>query len=445
MTMSMDLDMEWEQPPSMLSKLCSRVVNYVEELTKAPKERTLGPNHQLAGTFSVVAPELIEQVAFFLNTTDNNSFRLTCKYIEHSTFSHWERTCLASIQTDLSHRSFMRLSDLIMQEPLAARVRKIVVTERNFGGLGKGFKWERVLGELYLNTDQVSIRMWTALFSQFDYLRCLKVQRGFTAWDRDERTLLSASDAFTVVMHIITHAQLPVTSFELDFELQNWNSIDLGRIRRTQLVGSPFTDSWAKLQSLSLRLKLTEEAVAGVPYLLMHSCPNVKSLSLDCDGGAYAGRLLHVMAQNRMNAKWKLEELSLRKITVNDVEDLGFFLQHHSRTLRKLKLASITLNEPLIWPKVFALLRDCFLQLESIEVGDLRDFGDARHLVHWPNVSTTSTRDTDGVRFVYHQRRWPPMNPRAPKKNFYIAYQGKQMQTALTLIEEWAVYMPLGP
>jgi hypothetical protein len=102
------------------------------------------------------------------------------------------------------------------------------------------------------------------------------------------------------------------------------------------------------------------------------------------------------MAQNRMNAKWKLEEIFLRKITVADVEDLGFFLQHHKRTLRKLKLHSITLNEPFIWPRVFALLRDNFPRLESIEVGDLRDFGDARRLVHFPNVSTTSTAQTEG-------------------------------------------------
>ncbi|KAL3454125.1 hypothetical protein BJX65DRAFT_301913 [Aspergillus insuetus] len=108
------------------------------------------------------------------------------------------------------------------------------------------------------------------------------------------------------------------------------------------MVGSPFIEAWAKLLSLSLRLRVTEEEIAGVPYLLMHSCPNVKTLSLDCDSGEHAGQLLQYMAQNRMNAKWKLEEIFLWKITVTDVEDLGFFLQHHRRTLRKLKLHSIT-------------------------------------------------------------------------------------------------------
>jgi hypothetical protein len=37
------------------------------------------------------------------------------------------------------------------------------------------------------------------------------------------------------------------------------------------------------------------------------------------------------------------------------------------------------------------------------------------------------------------------MNPHAPKRNFYIAYQGDQMQTALRLMEEWAFYLVLGP
>ncbi|KAL3490055.1 hypothetical protein BJX62DRAFT_238509 [Aspergillus germanicus] len=443
--MTMDIDTEWEKPPSTLSKLCTRVKDFFKELKAEEKERTLGPNHILAGRFAVVAPELIDEIAFFLNPLEISMFRLTCKYIEHSTFAHWERTCLASIQTDLSHRSFMRLSDLTMEEPLAARVKKIVVTERNHGGLGKGFKWERILGTGYLETDQVAINMWTSLFQQFDNLTSIKVQRPYTAWDRDEWNLLTASDAFTVIMQIMPRAHKPITSFEMDFEAQSWNVIDLRRIRRTQLAGSSFNETWAKLQSLSLRLRLTEEEVAGVPYLLMHSCPNVKSLSLDCDGGEHAGQLLQYMAQNRMNAKWKLEEIFLRKITVSDVEDLGFFLQHHKRTLRKLKLHSITLKESFIWPRVFALLRDNFPRLESIEVGDLRDFGDARRLVHFPNASTTSTAQTDGVRFVYHAHKWPPMDLRAQKLNFYIAYQGDQMQTALRLMEEWASYLLLGP
>ncbi|KAL3454124.1 hypothetical protein BJX65DRAFT_301912 [Aspergillus insuetus] len=200
--MTMDIDTEWEKPPSTLSKLCTRVNDFFKELTAEEKEGTLGPSHQLAGTFAVVASELIEEIAFFLNPLEISFFRLTCKYIEHSTFAHCERRCLASIQTDLSHRSFLRLSDLIKEEPLAARVKKIVVTERNHCGLGKGFKWERILGTGYLNTPTKSPSTF---------------QRPYTAWDRDEWTLLTASDAFTVIMQIIPRAHKPITAFELDF------------------------------------------------------------------------------------------------------------------------------------------------------------------------------------------------------------------------------------
>ncbi|KAJ0422018.1 hypothetical protein BJY00DRAFT_280783 [Aspergillus carlsbadensis] len=332
-----------------------------------------------------------------------------------------------------------------MEEPLAARVKKIVITERNYGGLGAGFKWERIEGIRYLETNQDSIKMWQVLFQQFDNLRTVRVQRPVTAWDLDELELLTASDAFTVVMHIIITAQLPITAFELDFEAQGWNAIDLCRVRSTQLTGKSFENSWNRLRALSMRLKVADRPVSNLPYYLMRSCPNLKSLSLDCDGGEDAGTVLKYMAENWMNPLWKLEEIALRKITVLDVPHFRGFLLRHRSTLRKLKLASINLDEPFIWPKVFAMLRTNFPKLESIEVGDLRDFGDARRLVHFPNVSTTSTADTGGVRFVYHQRKWPAVDPRATKKNFYIAYQGDDIKTALWLLEQWVVYLPLGP
>ncbi|KAL2831648.1 hypothetical protein BJY01DRAFT_254194 [Aspergillus pseudoustus] len=390
---------EWPAIPGVLSRMSTRFRKYLKEHMK---KRTLGPNHEVAGSVSVLPPETIADIAFFLTTTPSAAY-----------LSAW------------SHR---KLRQLVLQPRLAQQVRKIVVTERNFGdGLGHGLEWRRDADGLRLDHTQPIICAWLALFKSLPNLSALKVRRPFTAYDKDEWDQINASDAVTVLVSIIAGTRLPLESFEVDLEPQTDNPIDLRRINRRDLIDPGFLLVWNQLKPFSLRVQIANAHAAGFPYLLLHNCPNLKSLSLNFQHGQHASSVIN------------LESLSIRGIEL---------LLRHKRSLRRLSLMSITFPDSGLWRWLFSILREECATLGSIEVNDLREICyEATRLINFPEVPTTSTKHSDGVRFVYHSRRWPATatNRRAPLRNFDISYEGPEMDKALKMMDNWAEALKVGP
>ncbi|KAL3461674.1 hypothetical protein BJX64DRAFT_289083 [Aspergillus heterothallicus] len=434
---------EWKAPPSRLSQLTSKFKTYIKEHMKKP---TLGPNHEKAGSFAVLPPEIIGDIAFFLDTVSNNAFRRTCKYSEACTWHHWQRTCLQCIRSDFSAKSYGSLVKLAQQPRLAEQVQKLVVSERSFdAGLGSGFSWQRH-HDTRIICSQVNVRTFMRLLTNFPNLSAIRISRPFTAWDLDRFDNLTASDVVTIMVAIIAGSRLPLSSFEIDFEPLPRNPIDLSRIHRNDFLDPAFLLAWNRLEKLAIRVQIMDGIGLGFHYLLLHNCPNLKSLSLDLERGTFGWGLIRILANNQHGATHRLEELSLRGVEIVSLSHLRKTIHRHRRTLRKLSLFAVTLPKSGHWRWLFNILRETCPVLESIEFNDIREIGDvARRLIHFPEVSTTSVKEADGVQFVYHARRWPQGDRRAPMYNFFISYQGPKMESALRLLDKWAAAISIGP
>ncbi|KAL2865956.1 uncharacterized protein BJX67DRAFT_382338 [Aspergillus lucknowensis] len=414
-----------------------RFVKYLKSRFKSHKP---GPGHEAAGLFSTLPPELFEIVTWYLKTADNSSFRLTCRYIEACTFRYWTKFCLESIQTDLSERSYRSLKKLLKEPRLVPMVKKFTVKETNFSGLGKGFKWKRTQFDRRLVVPQPTIQEWLNIVRALPNARSFAICRPVTAFDANEYKLITASDAVTVILAIIIGLRRPLDSFTLDFTPQHRNPIDLTRLNRQDFLDPGFLMAWNKLESLSVRVKLDNPAVGDYVFWMFHEMPNLRRLSFNFEDGKEGSWFMHHVAANSMECKFPLEELRLEKIHFESADVIAGVLRNNKRTLKKLEIVSCSLPHGW-WVELLRWIGDNCPALESITLHCLKERGEKKGYVHFPAVSETTVADAGGVRFVYHSRRWPVVDRRAPMRNFYISYQGPKMGTAITKLIEWAEYI----
>ncbi|MCJ1433225.1 hypothetical protein MMC27_002584 [Xylographa pallens] len=255
---------------------------------------------------SALPVELVERVAFQLESSDLQSLRLVCTEAYRSTLNCFGHICLASFTTDLSRESLERLKDLSQHKKLRHYVKFLLITdEKGVGqgftddeGFGQGYTWPRhPSGRLVAPLPGVEM-LQDILIEGLIECRSFQIHRKYIMEYPDDPNELVYSDAIAILFLVIGETGLPIRSLQLDCESDgNPNSIDVDRVDSQDIQTPQFWTGWAHLEELDLHITMSSDALLWTADLVLRA-PNLRKLRIGynlCNDGETVSffRILH--------------------------------------------------------------------------------------------------------------------------------------------------------
>ncbi|RDW65746.1 uncharacterized protein DSM5745_09485 [Aspergillus mulundensis] len=319
-------------------------------------------------------PEMIGEIASHLDLSDLLNVHLVCHYLKDATVNRYERAKIANLRTDFSRESLARLEKL-SNSHLAPHVKELNIVGKPVWWtcrLGTGLAWRRRDGRLV--SDQESIRRWGEVIrgfpncTSFSFPMTKPTDYNFATspGQRDNgqaesgetaprlifpRLLpgetfddaLTTTDAYMVLIHIITQAQIPIKSLTI-LEHEE-GGLDQDRIDTAHLDDPAFTAAWSNLREL--RLKPSYNFHMETVYLprLMSAATNLETLSIQLtDGGR---NLIKALGSDSPSQTFKLKRLSITEGHVLHMEPLepheplSQLIAPHRETLEHLTISNL--------------------------------------------------------------------------------------------------------
>ncbi|EYE90053.1 F-box protein [Aspergillus ruber CBS 135680] len=376
-------------------------------------------------------PELVQVIATFLDAPEFCSLRLTCKRVYESTLRYFGHSYLRTVKTDLSLNKLQTLESVSQNSSLAPLVHKLVIQAPDEGLdlLGHGILWSRHPSG-HISMPQQGIQQWQDVLQRLVHCRSFQLIRN-NAYETDEQgSLLTPSDAITMIFCIIINTGIPVVAFSLDFRQgAGANYLVTERIN-ANLQKLEFITAWSNLQELSLNFAMERTLIVDWAFQLIQHAKNLQKLQIDFDLGDETASFINRLSYTGCLSH--LKELTLESVSSVSGECIRRFLRYH-QNLRKLSLHAIFLDAGECLP-ILRFLQHEFSALEEINIFNLRD---GLKLVHFPAVSENPIIDeAQGTKFTFVSTK-----KRGEMRNIGISYSGPRMYIALQKLVDWAQFL----
>lgn len=381
----------------------------------------------MAPKLNILAIELIEKIASELEPVDLFSLRLVCKELNKKTLHAFGRSCLATIQTDLSRKSLQRLGELSEHEQLKHYVRTLLIKGPN--DIGREFLWNRhPSGYLVPPLPAVQI-LRDILLNNLVNCRSFHIYRDHEEEDVYESDCLTPSDVVGIILSIITETSLPVKSFIVDFRKWGTGEVDAKRLQILQYRSPEFRSAWAHLQELSLEQSMTLDTFDWTLDLVL-SATSLQKLTLRFEFDLSAEFIDRLSSSEIFP---RLREFCLSS-AYTTLEVISRLLLRVRNSLRKISFYQVSIVSGGTWGTVFREISHLPL-LESINVNFLADYNQGR--VMFPAISDNPIVPKSQGRsfnFVYKKHSGRP-------RIFGVSYRGPGIGLALEILEKSVEYV----
>lgn len=379
-------------------------------------------------------PEMVEEVALFLEPADMCALRITCRSLYNKTYLVFWRTSLRNIQTDLSLSSLKKLEMLSNNPQLRRYVHHLTFKgfdEDNYI-LGEGLEWNRhPFGHLINLQDQPAVKLLRPILCRLVNCKSFECWSYSTPDHPDLEPTARTTDAVQVFLDIISETRLPVASFSANFRPHlntGSNYLDPRRLHLGYFKKAGFVDVWAQLEELILDFTSDFEIILNWATDLIRLAPNVKKLDMRLDSDN-AFILFQRLATDRF--LWpRLQELRLDYIR-SKMACLTAVLHKCQQTLRVLRIGELSTDASVADLRLlFQALRRQFPYLEEVDFGAWwsRGIGMPSSLVvHYPGFLDKLNMDETekaGVSVVYR-------GPKGRRRARVVAYSGPQVRVVL--------------
>ena len=383
---------------------------------------------------STLAVELIELVIRGLEPADLLSLRLVCRALNHKTLQCFGQTCLATLRTDLSYQSLMKVREVSEHEQLRCYVQRLLIQ----GGddLGRGYTWHRDLSGRLITPQPALELLGDALLNRLVNCRSFRISPPQEPEDLDESECLRPSDAAGIILDITADTGLPIRSFHVDFRKLGTTPTAMKRLDTPRYQKPEFRAGWAHLEELILDYTMVHgynmraEAENWAVELILHA-PSLQTLTLGADFGDDDSLVNKLSSSDTLP---ELQELSMRSRYPTE-EILSTFILRFCNSLRTLSIWNVGL--PLGGTWVSALKKwSCELPLlERISFKHLVEMGPPRRLIVFPSLrDNPEVPETGARKFDFFERKLG-----GELQIIGVRYQGPRMDVALEILARSAV------
>lgn len=388
-----------------------------------------------------LVPELVEEVASFLDPVDLCALRMTCKALYNKTSTVFWRTSLRDIQTDLSLASLQKLETLSNNPQLCKYIHHLTFRGFDDNGyiLGEGFEWNRhESGHLISLQDQPAVKCLLPILQQLVNCRSFECWSADTPEYPDLADTTRATDAVQVILDIVAEDRLPVpvSSFTVNFRAYHTTAhgyLDPRRLDLGYFKKAGFGAQWAQLEELVLDLTLEFEITRTWASDLILAAPNIKKLDLNLDTDDYTPVLIQRLASTD-SLRWpRLQEVRLNGIRTS-VAHFTALLRRCQSTLRVLSIGVLRTDASMPELKEFFQTLSTFPSLQEADFEawwagtGLGAYG--FQIVHYQGIPDNSTLDeTEKARITIVQRMY-----KGTRWNRFVRYSGPQMPAVLEML-----------
>ncbi|KAL4799503.1 hypothetical protein BDV19DRAFT_385272 [Aspergillus venezuelensis] len=351
-------------------------------------------------------PELMDSIASYLPSECIISLRSTNRYNYHTTIIQFASRYFTSIRTDLSFDSFNRLHNISKDPRFAPSVKAIRFTRKRPNNVGHGVLWPRTgaYHQIDLNCDAV------CLLSEI--IRCLENCTSFDFYQpqgpiRAFKEDLVIGDAAYIMMETLVSLNRRIDEFRVN--LQCMSSGD-SKFNLRALCRIPERFSYMLfaqgIRKLVLDFEIRCDHLADNISEMLRWGTGLKSLTLIAQHGRLATELIKRTISRA--GMFRLKELTL--VGPPDImfwieplrrETISRFLSIHSRTLEKLTLRHLQLEDSLEWGYIVGKFGTNYPHLKQIYLGRLtgRDDDGETDRIHYQVIDWKDFTQLGAIKF----------------------------------------------
>lgn len=187
---------------------------------------------------------------------------------------------------------------------------------------------------------QQGIQQWQDVHQRLVHCRSFQLIRNNHYETYEQGSLLTPSDAITLILNIIINTGIPVVAFSVNYRRGvGANYLVTERIN-ANLQQSEFITAWSNLQELSLNFTMERTLIVDWAFQLIQHAKNLQKLQIDFDHGDETNSFINRLSY--ADCLSHLKELTLKATSVSS-EHIRRFLRYH-QNLRKLSLRAIVLE-----------------------------------------------------------------------------------------------------
>ncbi|KAL9115807.1 MAG: hypothetical protein Q9227_000175 [Pyrenula ochraceoflavens] len=300
--------------------------------------------------------EIVEYILEDLEVQSQFSLRLACRTLYQKTSWLFARSQFATLTSNLSRESILRLDEISRTEHLRYFTQTLVISYR---GLGQGFTWPRQQNGRLHDLQQLPAmqKLQDILVHRLPRCRSFRICGAISDGPSEEQ--LRPMDAVNIILNLATTTKMPIKSL--------WTDFGGFEIRSNRLDPQYFNDdngqlAWAQYEELRLEHAITPNSF-DFTMALLKQASHLKRLSIgsrfdDCS------ELLRRLSESNINLGC-LEELRLTALDV-DTNVLLKLLTPASQHFRKLELSHIYMSGDSTVGNLLKGLQCRFPYLESI-------------------------------------------------------------------------------
>ncbi|KAI9034992.1 F-box protein [Aspergillus affinis] len=259
------------------------------------------------GTLKICAlpTEIVESIVGFLSSVDVCRLRSSCRAFYGKTLYKFGKTCLSTVNTDLSCRSLQRLWELSQNSAFHHYVRGLRISAAPGRMLGDGFSWNRAPGGA-LAPPHLQLGAQTLRNALHDLPNCTR----FTIclehphpdnFDMYRGNHLCSTDAIALILDCVANTGLLVTSFNVvnkAFRSRGTFEMESPRLFFPDLFRQNFLDGWANVRVLRLHHSMKGEDVINWATKIVKSSRDLKKLDIRFGLDNEAGNTIRALAES---------------------------------------------------------------------------------------------------------------------------------------------------
>jgi hypothetical protein len=202
--------------------------------------------------------------------------RLTCDELSRKTFHYLGFTYFATFRTDLSSSSLQKLKQVSKAE-LAPYIKTLLIQASN-SDVGYGFTWKRTRSKCLI-FPHPAVQAFQETILQLENCRSFHICEDYEK-DIDELHYLMPSDIIAIVFHAIGKLNRPLQSLTVE-SIDAPTMVIIGnQLHLTNYQKLGFQQAWAGLQELNIRRVTVQPNFDWVVDLIRHA-QDLKILKLD--------------------------------------------------------------------------------------------------------------------------------------------------------------------
>ncbi|KAL4969907.1 uncharacterized protein BDV14DRAFT_195445 [Aspergillus stella-maris] len=351
-------------------------------------------------------PELMDSIASYLPSETIISLRSTNRYNYHTTITQFAARYFTSIHTDLSSDSFMRLHNISKDPRFAPSIKAIRFTRKRPANVGHGIFWPRsgVYRQIDLNCEAVSllaeiIRRFENCTS-FDFHQPQGPIRTF-------KEDLVIADAAYIMMETLVCLNRPIDEFTVNLQCMSSNDSKFN-LRALCRIPERFSFMFFAqgIRKLVLDFEIRCEYLADNIAEMLRWATGLKSLTLIAQHGRFATELIKWTISRA--GVFRLQELTLVgppniMFWVEPLrrKSLSRFLSIHSRTLERLTLRHLQVEDSTEWGDIVGRLGTKYPHLMQIYLGRLtgRDGDGETDRIHYQVIGWKAFAQLGAIKF----------------------------------------------